>query len=115
MFILSFVGFVLALSAKWAFDYFGLSCFEQIIFHLKVPIEGANPQFIMDWLRKCGLKALVIAMALWIPHAWPGYARYYGAICLFAFTGCIVYGLVRIRIIEYITNQFRSTDLSERF
>ena len=115
MFILSFVGFVLALSAKWAFDYFGLSCFEQIIFHLKVPIEGANPQFIKDWVRQCGLRGLLIALALWAPCLWDGYARYYGTVCLLCFLGCIAYGLIRIRILEYIVNQFRSTDLYERF
>ena len=47
-FLLLTVGFVLSNSATWAFAYFGLSCFEQIIFHLKVPVEGTNTQFIRD-------------------------------------------------------------------
>ena len=115
MFILSLCGFVLALSARWAFNYFGLSCFEQIIFHLKVPIEGTNTQFIGDWVRKCFLKALVISLVLRVPNFWEPYAQYYGTVCLCGFIGCIVYGLVRIGLPEYILNQFRTTDLYEKY
>lgn len=110
MFILSFIGIVLALSAKWAFDYFGLSCFEQIIFHLKVPIEGANPQFIKDWFRQCALRALIAAVVLRLV-----FSPWYGTVCPLVFLGCIVYGLIRVGIIEYICNQFRSTDLYEKY
>ena len=40
------LGFTLAISSKWAYSYFGLSSFEQIIYHIKVPLEGTNTQFI---------------------------------------------------------------------
>ena len=113
MFILSLIGFVLALSARWAFDYFGLSCFEQIIFHLKVPIEGANPQFIKDWLRQCGLRGLLAAAALWLVCRVCG--PYDGPVCLVCFWVCIGYGLLRIGVPEFIRNQFRDTDLYEKY
>lgn len=36
------LGFTLAISSKWAYSYFGLSSFEQIVYHIKVPLEGTN-------------------------------------------------------------------------
>lgn len=112
---LSFIGFVLALSARWAYDYFGLSCFEQIVFHLKVPLEGTNTQFIGDWLRQCFLKGLVFAMVLGVPCFFPAYGRYYGKICVAGFLCCIIYGLFKVKIVEYIINQWRRTDLYEKY
>ena len=47
IFIVTFA-FTLAISSKWAYSYFGLSSFEQIVYHIKVPLEGTNTQFISD-------------------------------------------------------------------
>ncbi len=115
MFILSAIGFTLAISSKWAYDYFGLSCFEQIIFHLKVPLEGTNPQVFKDWIRQCLLKGLVIALLLVVPCILPIYSSYYGMICKLVFAVCILYGLLKIQILEYVINQFRTTDLYEQY
>ena len=46
------LGFTLAISSKWAYSYFGLSSFEQIVYHIKVPLEGTNTQFIFGWMKK---------------------------------------------------------------
>lgn len=46
IFIVTFA-FTLAISSKWAYSYFGLSSFEQIVYHIKVPLEGTNTQFIL--------------------------------------------------------------------
>ncbi len=115
MFVLLLTGFVLALSARWAYDYFGLSCFEQIIFHLKVPLEGTNTQFIRDWIRKCFLKGLAFSVVLSVPCSFRLYRNYYSEICKFVFICCIIYGLYKIKIVEYIVNQFRTTDLYEKY
>ncbi len=115
MFILATVGFVLAISSKWAYDYFGLSCFEQIIFHIKVPLEGTNPQVFKDWGKQCLLKGLAIALVLLVPCVLPVYASYYDMICVLSFIGCIIYALAKFGIVEYIINQFRTTDLYEKY
>lgn len=115
MFILSLVGFTLALSSAWAYNYFGLSCFEQIIFHLKVPLEGTNTQFMKDWFRICFLKACVYAIALYIPCCIPAYGNYHSQICACSFTCRIIYALYKIKLVEYIINQFRTTDLYENY
>lgn len=115
MFLLSLTGFALALSASWAYNYFGLSCFEQIIFHLKVPLEGTNTQFLKDWLRICLLKAVIFATALYLPCYIPAYGQYYEEICVGSFVFSILFALYKIKLVEYIVNQFRSTDLYEKY
>ena len=119
MFILSVIGFVLAISAKWAYDYFGLSCFEQIIFHLKVPLEGTNPQVLKDWGKQCFFKGLVIGAVLCVPCFFPVlgncYGNCYGMIAGLVFAGTILYALWKVRIVEYVINQFRTTDLYEKY
>lgn len=115
MFILAAIGFVLAISSKWAYDYFGLSCFEQIIFHLKVPLEGTNPQVFKDWGKQCLLKGIVLALLLFMPCIVPIYASYYDIICVLSLIGCIIYALAKFGIVEYIVNQFRTTDLYEKY
>ena len=65
-----FVCLTLLVSAKWSFSYFGLSCFEQIIFHLKVPLEGTNTEFITDWVKKCGIKALGLTIIVYFIQSW---------------------------------------------
>lgn len=114
-FVLSLIGFVLAFSAGWAFNYFGLSCFEQIIFHLKVPLEGTNTQFIKDWIKKCFLKALALSFVLLALNWIPVLAGYYSAVCLCCFAVCMIYALIRVEVVEYILNQFRKTDLYEKY
>ena len=119
MFILSVIGFVLAISAKWGYDYFGLSCFEQIIFHLKVPLEGTNPQVFKDWGKQCFFKGLVIGAVLCVPCFFPVlgncYGNCYGMIAGLVFAGTILYALWKVRIVEYVINQFRTTDLYEKY
>lgn len=115
MFVLSSIGFILVISSKWAYDYFGLSCFEQIIFHLKVPLEGTNPQVFKDWFRQCFLKGVIYGVILGLPCFWTVYGSYYGLLCKLAFAGCILYALLKVRIVEYIINQFRTTDLYENY
>ena len=53
------LGFTLAISSKWAYSYFGLSSFEQIVYHIKVPLEGTNTQFIFGWMKKCLLPNVI--------------------------------------------------------
>ena len=85
-FILLLIGFSLAFSASWALGYFGLSCFEQIIFHLKVPLEGTNTEFIFDWFKICFAKAVVLTILLTIPNFLTSvYPQYYPSFTILLF------------------------------
>lgn len=111
MFFLSLIGFVLALTATWAFNYFGLSCFEQVIFHIKVPLEGTNTQFIGDWFRICFVRGLLMALAVCIVG---NLLHCAGLLYKLSFIACIVFALIKLGVVEFVINQFRSTDLYEK-
>ncbi|MGN1277208.1 MAG: sulfatase-like hydrolase/transferase, partial [Floccifex sp.] len=94
-----FIGFLCAISSKWAFSYFGCSCFEQIVFHIKVPLEGTNTQFIKDWIKKCGFPSLFFSILLfWFPFP------------KLLFLICLIYAAIKIELISYIFHQFQSSD-----
>lgn len=100
------IGFMLAISSKWAYSYFGLSSFEQIVYHIKVPLEGTNTQFIFGWLKKCALPAFIFGLVFcWVPKniAW------------ILFWLCVVYGLCQIHIFSYVYNQFKTTKFYEQY
>lgn len=98
-----------ALSANWALNYFGLSGFEQIVFHLKVPLEGTNKQFIKDWFNLCLLRSCLITAIVFIvaQFAKNNSLFYIGSVFF------IIYAIWRIGLIQYILHQFQSTTLYE--
>lgn len=112
---LIFIGFLLAFSSSWALSYFGLSCFEQIIYHLKVPLEGTNTEFLFDWIKLCLLKALGIALICFIPSLlFPIYERHYTMIALTLFILCLLFAAYRSGLIGFILNLFRKSDIYEK-
>ena len=63
-FLIVSIGFTLAISSKWAYSYFGLSSFEQIVYHVKVPLEGTNTQFILAWMKNDLLPGIIFGLVL---------------------------------------------------
>lgn len=107
-FILCF-GFVLAISARWAISYFGMSAFEQIIFHIKVPLEGTNTRFIYDWFIKCFLKGFCFGTCLFVLFQW----MHFDLNAWYFFILCCIYGLIKIEFFQYIKHQFQTSKLYE--
>lgn len=115
MFLLSCVGFVLAFSARWALAYFGLSCFEQVVFHTKVPLEGTNTSFIGNWIRTCVIKGIICGVVVaGLCHIFLERGPEILVVCL-VFAACIVYGLFKAGIVGFVFNLFRWTDLYENY
>ena len=105
-FIIITISFALAISSSWAYSYFGLSSFEQIVYHVKVPLEGTNTQFIFGWLKKCGLPSLIFGICLfWVPLFW----------AWIILGCCVMYGLHTIHLFDYIYNQFKSTKFYDEY
>lgn len=114
-FILILIGLSLAFSASWALGYFGLSCFEQIIFHLKVPLEGTNTEFIFDWIKICFVKALIISCFISIPaFIILEYQTAFPTISYLILALCLLYGAWKVGIFGFIINLFRTTDIYEQ-
>jgi phosphoglycerol transferase len=106
----------LAFSAKWAMNYFGLSCFEQIVFHLKVPLEGTNTEFLHDWVRLCFSKAiaatvifLLLILCVPIIRIESGYISAW--LCLLF----LIIAAHRVGFFEWVINQFRHTGLYDQY
>lgn len=60
-YLLLTIAFLLFVGANWCINQFGQLPFDQIVFHLKVPLEGANLDMIGDFFLKCLPPALVLA------------------------------------------------------
>ena len=96
------LGFTLAISSKWAYSYFGLSSFEQIVYHIKVPLEGTNTQFIFGWMKKCLLPGFIFGLIFsWIPIN----------IAKLILLLCCIYGLCQIHFFFFFFKKFKNTEL----
>ena len=65
-FILIFilVAFGATVTINWLYDTFGHLSLDEIIFHLKVPMEGTNTSLIFQFIKECLLKIAVPTFAL---------------------------------------------------
>ena len=99
------LGFTLAISSKWAYSYFGLSSFEQIIYHIKVPLEGTNTQFIFGWMKKCLLPGFIFGLIFSWTHQ---------NIAILILLLCCIYGLCQIHFFSYVFDQFKKTDFYDK-
>ncbi len=103
-----FISSLLFFSAIWAVKYFGLSCFEQIIFHLKVPLEGTNSDVIKDWFKMCFSKGLLLTIAFAIVTKYP-HTLFIASVLLLI--GAAIY----VGLFGWIINRFRATSLYEDY
>lgn len=58
------LAFIIASSARWAVNYFGLSSFSQIIYHIKVPLDGTNIEVLYDWIKMCLITSVLFTAVL---------------------------------------------------
>lgn len=50
--LIIFISFAIIVSVDWLYNNFGNLSFEEIIFHLKVPLEGTNDSFIFNYIKE---------------------------------------------------------------
>lgn len=60
-FVLLFFSFFFVIVASWVPDNFGAISMSQILFHLRVPMDGADNSFITSFIFQCILPPLVIS------------------------------------------------------
>ena len=54
-----FLGFTAIVGTQWLYDTFGNLSMDEIIFHLKVPMEGTNTDLIFQFFKDCTLRIIV--------------------------------------------------------
>lgn len=60
MIIISVVGWILYNLGNWVLETWGLLSIDEIIFHLKVPLEGTNSDVVMDGVKACLPMAVIV-------------------------------------------------------
>ena len=67
MILISVLGFILYNLGNWVLDTWGLLSIDEIIFHLKVPLEGTNSDVVLDGINACvPLAVLVLFLAIFL-------------------------------------------------
>ena len=89
--VLSGLGIVLFNASSWVMDTWGLITFDEIIFHLKVPMEGTNTDMIFDFINQCLPAAiLVMLLELAIFIAFRKRRKKYAVVCMAGIVGAVV-------------------------
>ena len=57
--ILLLIAFGTTVTVEWLYDTFGHLSIDEIVFHLKVPMEGTNTDIVFIFLKECLLKVIV--------------------------------------------------------
>ena len=67
MIIISVLGFILYNLGNWVLDTWGLLSINEIIFHLKVPLDGTNSDVVLDGINACvPLAVLVLFLSIFL-------------------------------------------------
>lgn len=67
MIIISVLGFILYNLGNWVLDTWGLLSIDEIIFHLKVPLDGTNSDVVLDGINACvPLEVLVLFLSIFL-------------------------------------------------
>lgn len=65
--IISVLGFILYNLGNWVLDTWGLLSIDEIIFHLKVPLDGTNSDVVLDGINACvPLAVLVLFLSIFL-------------------------------------------------
>ena len=54
------IAFILVVSINWLYANFGNLSMDEIVFHLKVPMEGTSTDMIWKYIRECPWKIIVL-------------------------------------------------------
>ena len=67
MIIISVLGFILYNLGNWVLNTWGLLSIDEIIFHLKVPLDGTNSDVVLDGINACvPLAVLVLFLSIFL-------------------------------------------------
>lgn len=53
------LAFSASVTIEWLYDTFGHLTMDEIVFHLKVPMEGTNTDIILKFIKQCILKVII--------------------------------------------------------
>lgn len=60
------IAMLLCFSIKWMFDTWANLTMDELIYHLKAPLEGTNEDMIWDYILKCILPTIIIFIIVYV-------------------------------------------------
>lgn len=117
------IAFFLTISISWLYGNFGHLTLEEIVFHLKVPMEGTSTDMIWKYLIQCPWKviALTIIVSILLINRMNATENQKDVkvsvrIAIFLFVASITYIIISTNIIGYVYNQTNdSTFIAEEY
>ena len=64
--LVSTIAMLLCFSIKWMFDTWANLTMDELIYHLKAPLEGTNEDMIWDYILKCILPTIIIFIIVYV-------------------------------------------------
>lgn len=64
--LVSTIAMLLCFSIKWMFDTWANLTMDELIYHLKAPLEGTNEDMIWDYILKCILLTIIIFIIVYV-------------------------------------------------
>lgn len=113
MFIMLFIAILLILSIEWLYNTTGNLTIEQLIFHLKVPIEGTNTSMVWKYIIQVIPLSIVLTIIITTivkKLAKIKILKHLDKIILLA---SIIFVLVRANVIGYVANQIMASKFIE--
>lgn len=110
--VISALSICLFLSANWMYDTWTDLSVDELIFHIKAPLDGTNMDLIYGWIIRCGIATIIVFIAAIIlqksQESRKGIAG--SRIFLLALSACIVGSTLyqfdqKLQIREYIKNK----------
>ena len=62
MMIIAAIGLIIYKLGIWVLDTWGLLSMDEIVFHLKVPLEGTNSDIVLEGVNACVPIACLVVM-----------------------------------------------------
>lgn len=62
--LLSVLSVLICFSVKWMFDTWANLSMDELVYHLKAPLEGTNESMITEYMIKCALPALAVLLVI---------------------------------------------------
>lgn len=113
LFVTIFIGLLLLQSIEWIYRTTGNVTIEQLIFHLKVPIQGTNTNIILQYFMEVIPLAIIISVAITIvinSFRKREKAKHAGTAILML---SIIYVLTRANVVGYVINQITVSNFIE--
>ena len=117
--ILSFIALLWIFSVHWIFTTWSHLSMEELVYHLKTPLEGTNQSLIISFLLQCLLPTVFILILFILirkkkGNQWPKSLSFIPCLLLLVLAGgCSIYSFNKLDVQDYLTNKSKDSTFIE--